>query len=207
MARTESRTVRFTRVLERAGQPHVHTLWLPPDKDPELKRARNAHRVMTLERVSGSGRTDFGVVGFDPQRDKGRQLLIFPKSLEPFEGARIIGVKFDLIAQPKVSPATAPRAKAKPKTKPARETKTPRARSEAPADKPPSPPSRARRGAARTDKAEHTAPKTAAADSPQTATDTALLREVRAAMKELQRGKAIAAYQRLERAVADADES
>jgi hypothetical protein len=33
--------------------------------------------------------------------------------------------------------------------------------------------------------------------------DTELIREIRAAMKDLQRGKSVSAYQRLERAIAD----
>lgn len=268
MARSTSdrKTVRFTRVVERSGEPHVHTLWLPPDKDPEFKRALAANRVMTVEQ--NVGKPDVGVVGFDDDSAQGGQFLIFPKSLKTFGGARVIGIKFDLIAQPKVvaasnethcapasarktaAPAAKTRARrddassakgkkhdahlahpadsASERGRPARRSDPKRARrlrsphalrtteeshsgnksraaretgseigvkphrstaTAANAAAPKSPPKRARRGSAARQKPS-SAPRA----------DRALLREVHAAMKELQRGQAVAAYQRLERA-------
>jgi hypothetical protein len=92
--------VRFTQVVERSGRPHVHTLWVPPAKDAEFKRARESHRLMTIQSGSISGKADAGFVGFDPAHPEGGQFLIFPKSLKRFEGARVVGIKFDLIEQP-----------------------------------------------------------------------------------------------------------
>ena len=77
----------------------MHTLWLPPDKDPELQRAQKAHRVMTIEPGSSGSKADAGTVGFERDAKLG-QFLIFPKSLKPFDGARVVGIKFDLIAEP-----------------------------------------------------------------------------------------------------------
>lgn len=94
------KTVRFTRVVKRSGRPHVHTLWVAPDEDPELRRARAAHRVMTV-RKSDTGKSDAGIVGFEPARDGSGQFLVFPKSLQPFAGSRVVGLKFDLVDQPK----------------------------------------------------------------------------------------------------------
>jgi hypothetical protein len=103
VARAGIKTVRFTQVVERSGQPQVHTLWLPPDKDPELQRAQKAHRVMTIESGGAGGKTDVGRVGFSPDSKRPAQFLIFPKSLKTFEGARVVGIKFDLVAQPKLA--------------------------------------------------------------------------------------------------------
>lgn len=106
---TRVKTVRFTQVVERSGKPHVHTLWIEPERDPEFKRARDAHRVMTVGR-SGAEKTDTGVIGLDPARARTGQLLVFPKSLQSFAGARVIGIKFDLVEQPKgvAAPASIP---------------------------------------------------------------------------------------------------
>lgn len=249
VARAAQKTVRFTRVVERSGQPRVHTLWLPPEKDPEFKRAREAHRVMTVE-PGGSGKTDVGIVGFDAAHDKGGQFLIFPKSLEPFADARVVGIKFDLIAQPKSVPAapeprSAAQAKRKPRPHPnpspaakttaraqvgaasARKENTlptgdgdnegTPATSEA-ASRPPEtslPLPAAERTASPSSAKTHAAarvkgpPLSTRRDSREATAanrgETALLRAVHAAMKDLQAGKAVAAYQRLERAVADAE--
>lgn len=193
MARAAPKTVRFTQVVERSGRPHVHTLWLPPEKDPEFKRARDAHRVMTIEQTPGGGRADIGMVGFDPRQDHGGQFLIFPKSLKPFEGARVVGVKFDLVEQPKLTaakklqPTTLPRRAKSPRPKPERIERRPG---------PPQPPHHAPE--APKEPRPAAAPTLEKKISPGHA---ALIREVRAAMQDLQRGKAVAAYQRLERAL------
>jgi len=226
------KTVRFTRVVERSGQPEAHALWLPPDKDPEFKRALAAHRVMSVQ--PRRGKTDLGFVGFDEKRSKGGQFLIFPKSLRSFEGAEVVGIKFDLIEQPKIvrvtgdphavptaarkaasaaakaraarelAAASKTEAKAESESEPATEEKTrptPRETSAAPARVSAprlarvAPPRHTRRAAA--PHALDTSSSRAA--SPDTAV---LVREIRAALKELQRGKTVAAYQRLEHAIA-----
>lgn len=224
------KAVRFTQVVERSGQPRAHTLWVQPDKDPELKRALSSHRVMTLVRGSGGGKTDFGVVGFDPQRHKNGQLLIFPKSLERFEDARVIGVKFDLLEQPKIvaasgdteespprhrkkrsPPPTTPKSKKSPpapaaaKTKVSADVADEAARSRVAAaprrsstrDQEPAP------ERARAKEATSTHARAASRKRPASSAERSLAREVRAAMDELQQSKAVLAYQRLERALAE----
>ncbi len=165
------KTVRFSRVVETAGRPEVHTLWVAPEKDPAFRRARDAHRVMTL--ASTRGKTDAGIVGYDPEQ-KSSEFLIFPKSLQHFAGARVVGIKFDLVEQPKTAPAKlefkAATGKKKTKAKP-----TPNV---IPFEPKPAPPKA----------------KPAAAPGP-------LVREVRAALKELEAGKSVAAYRRLQRAL------
>lgn len=201
MARSGAKNVRFTRVVERSGQPHVHTLWLPPDKDPELKRAREAHRVMTLETRPNGAKADVGHVGFDATHDANEQLLIFPRSLKPFEGSRVIGIKFDLVDQPKLAPAQrarhlAPRRRKSARTShPARLERVTEERA-SPAHEPAAKPKSA------SPHAQAARPAPAKSPSQPSAAHAALIREVRAAMKELQGGKAVAAYQRLEHALA-----
>ena len=186
MARAANKTVRFTQVVERSGRPRVHTLWLPPDEDPEFKRARHAHRVMTVEQSPGGGKADFGRVGFDEKHEHGGQFLIFPKSLKSFEGARVVGLKFDLVEQPKLASSRRPKRLSPPPK---------RAKSRAQPPSTPSPgermPSLAKRAA--------TAPRH---PQPSRADPDATLRdEVGAALKELEHGKYVIAYQRLERAL------
>ena len=212
MARTGSKTVRFAQIVERSGQPQVHTLWLPPEKDPELKRAQKAHRVMTVM-PGGGGKTDVGFIGFDPAHPKNGQFLIFPKSLKAFEGARVVGIKFDLVAQPKLAKATALKNAAVPVRQSARRTSPPsadpagkrrRRRTTNDDDKIVSfgpPPAASYRPPAQLPRS--IAPSTVAAKATRhrPAATRTLIREVRAAMKELKTGKSVAAYQRLERAV------
>jgi hypothetical protein len=230
VAAAARKTVRFTQVVERSGQPQPHTLWLPPEKDPELKRAIAADRVMTIEASTGGGKTDVGVVGFDRAHAGNGQFLIFPKSLKRFAGARVVGIKFDLVEQPKLAApetlkafARTPTARSKKHPPPA--PKTVRELEEEPTEPetPPIAPSVGRNphaaaashardkvkppGKTTGSKTTHasrqteTSPAHAKAARP-TPAEFALLREVRAAIKELQRGKSVAAYERLQRAAA-----
>lgn len=239
MPRAGNKSVRFSQIVERSGIPHVHTLWLPPDKDPELQRAQKAHRVMTIEQgASGAGTADVGTVGFKPEGSRPAQFLIFPKSLQRFDGARVVGIKFDLVAQPEL--ASADVLKAASASKPRRNSQAAAtARRAAAKDVPravkPSPASAAgaagkiettesavvpfeivkddepRRTAAdrkRWERSTGPAPKQGTRPTRPTASsraDGGLVREIRAAMKELQRGKSVAAYQRLERAIAQTE--
>lgn len=239
MARAGNKSVRFTKVVEESGEPHVHTLWLPPDKDPELQRAQKAHRVLTIESGTNGGKTDVGTVGFKPSAGNRAQFLVFPKSLKRFEGARIIGIKFDLVAQPKLaavevlkhtrtthprgaakrSPPPAPAAPKSPVTGESAESASPTddsppardvdkvaakagpgaRREEATVAPPQKPPAPVRASASKAKKGRATEVDT----PPSTAGQAALVREIRAAMKDLERGKSVAAYQRLERAVSN----
>ena len=186
-----AKTVRFTQVVERSGRPHSHTLWLAPDKDPELKRAIAAHRVMRIEPGPSGGKTDFGTVGFNASDSAGAQILIFPKSLKSFEGARVVGIKFDLVEQPKLENARAPAPK------PARRRSSPPPPAAARTPPPAAPPAPPKPGKPPPKPIEEkTGP-----DVPRDPAGDALVREVRAALKELEAGKAVAAYKRLQQAV------
>jgi hypothetical protein len=93
-------TIRFSKVVEAAGKPIVHLLWMDPAEDTNLQKAIKAARVMTIHQSPGATKADYGTVGFD--KDASSQVLIFPKSLKQFSGQRVIGIKYDLIDWPAV---------------------------------------------------------------------------------------------------------
>lgn len=230
MARPDRKTVRFTQVVEHSGEPRVHTLWLPPAQDAELQRAQKAHRVMTVQPAAPGGKADVGEVGLNARAGKPAQVLVFPKSLKRFEGARIVGIKFELVAHPKLDAVDPLAYSGPPKSKhPARtpaaptlpvRKQTPAARSSrtitvtpreteppqenvVPFAAAPEKPEPQKETRTKPPRKNAQPPRAAGTAPPQAATATRLIREIRAAMKELERGKAVAAYQRLERAVSE----
>ena len=115
------KTVRFGSVVETSGRPEVYLLLVDPKKDPEFQKALKADRVMTVHHAPG--KTDFGAVGYDP--DSRGQLLLFPRSLKKFAGARIVGLDYDLLDEEHESAKKiAPKAKSKPAARPKPESKT-----------------------------------------------------------------------------------
>lgn len=87
------KTERFRVVVEKSGQPEVHTLWLKPKADRHLQMLIKNNRIMTI-RPSETG-TDFGLAGF--HKGANARYLAFPKSLKRFEGNRIIGIDWQLV--------------------------------------------------------------------------------------------------------------
>src|ERR1700674_2631953 len=92
--------VRFSKIVEAAGNPVVHVLWIDPEQDPILKKAINANRVMTVHQGLPNAKADYGTVGF--QKGVSGQILIFPKPLKGFADKRVTGVKYDLLEWPTV---------------------------------------------------------------------------------------------------------
>ena len=86
-------TVRFSRVVEEAGQPETYTLWLPPDQDKVFAKLLRQNRVMTVHQETTGSKADYGTVGYTEGRHQ--SLLIFPKTLKSFAGQRIIGIKYN----------------------------------------------------------------------------------------------------------------
>jgi hypothetical protein len=82
------KTARFTRVVEKCGEPEVYTLWQKPGADRHFQSQIKNNRVMTIQK-SESG-TDFGFVGFKER--KSATYLVFPKSLKRFADKRIVGI-------------------------------------------------------------------------------------------------------------------
>lgn len=91
-------TVRFTQVVKECGRPDPVTLWTDPKKDPGFQAAFRSDRVMTVIQETVGTQKDFGLVGF--HQVEHASYWIFPESLEKFEGKRIIGIKYDLLAAP-----------------------------------------------------------------------------------------------------------
>ncbi len=87
--------MRFASVVEKAGKPGVHLILTDPEKDAVLQRAIKARRVMTARQATVGHSVDYGVVGF--QKGVSGQVLVFPKSLQAFEGAKIVGVRYELL--------------------------------------------------------------------------------------------------------------
>jgi hypothetical protein len=106
-------TVRFSKVVEAAGKPTVHVLWIDPAKDATLRNAVKTCRVMTVHQQPATSNADYGSIGFE--KNVSGQILIFPKSLKQFCDQRVVGVKYDLLEWP-----TVPKSRQAPKGLPSR---------------------------------------------------------------------------------------
>ena len=91
----KAETARFSRIVEKCGQPNVYTLWQKPAADQRFQAQLKNNRVMTVQK-SESG-TDFGVIGF--KESKGARYLVFPKSLKQFVDKRVVGVDWTLVRE------------------------------------------------------------------------------------------------------------
>ena len=130
------KTARFRQVVAACGRPSVHLLWVKPEQDRELMRAFEAHRVMSIHQAVRGTAKDFGSVGL--LKDRQTQLLVFPRSLRRFEGRRIVGIDYTLLA-PDPAPARAA-PPAPPKSPRSRTIRQPRAEKRpAPPRSPPAP--------------------------------------------------------------------
>ncbi len=115
------KTARFSNVVEKCGEPEAYLLLMDPVKDRTFQAALKAQRVMTVFQEALGTKTDRGEIGFQPGRN--RQFLLFPKSLRPFAGRAVVGIKYDLLASPDVlngerAPAPRPRKPKKAKRTP-----------------------------------------------------------------------------------------
>ena len=97
--RNAAPTARFAAVVQQAGAPEQVIPWKDPARDPKFQKAIREHRVMTITLPTVGTQKDFGVIGFE--REKNAAFLIFPKSLKQFAGKRIVGIKYDLLAPAK----------------------------------------------------------------------------------------------------------
>lgn len=95
--------MRFGDLVRNSGKPQVVTLWTKPEENPELTKAIKQRRVLTV--IQEPGKTDYGVFGLELR--PGALILVFPRPLPPMENTRVIGINFELVEQPVVSPAKA----------------------------------------------------------------------------------------------------
>ena len=118
--------IRFTQLVKASGRPHPATLWVAdPNKDPEFKKAIGENRILTIHHVNVGNKKESGEIGLQTGGAAG--YLIFPKPLPMAEGTRLIGLKFDMLAEADVKdPVKIKPAEAKPKTKPVKILKFPK---------------------------------------------------------------------------------
>jgi predicted lipid-binding transport protein (Tim44 family) len=173
-------TARFKSVVEQCGVPEVYTLWVEPRKDLTFQRALTQQRVMSVHQETVGTRKDYGEIGFTG--DLQAQLLIFPKSLKAFAGKRVVGIQYNLLGS---GPAAERQEDHRPQ------------KGDAPSRKP-------LRKIVRFPEQEPIASKAVRQSAGKTAAEPrfdrgGFLRQVRKAMQQLQDGKAVAAYQTLEK--------
>jgi hypothetical protein len=173
--------VRFTKVVEKAGEPEAHLVLVAPGQDRVLRTATKEHRVMTLFQETVGQKTDRGIVGFEAGTN--RQFLIFPKSLRAFEGKQVVGIKYELI-----------KVKEVPKSQRAAPPKEPRPPKKPQRVEPEEVPQQPAREVAKEETEERRGDRRSSEISE-------IKRKVRRAMKMLEQGKAVAAFNLLKEIV------
>jgi hypothetical protein len=91
----KTKTVRFSLVVEKCGNPNSYTLWQRPSADRHLQAQVKNNRIMTILKTESG--TDFGIASF--KEKKGASYLVFPKSLKRFADRRVVGIDWALIRQ------------------------------------------------------------------------------------------------------------
>jgi hypothetical protein len=184
------KTIRFTEVVGKSGQPEVYLLFTKPGEDAEFQKALKADRIMTVHTGTGA-QTDFGAIGYagDPQA----QILIFPRSLKAFGGRKVVGIKYDLLhaeeeSHPK-QPVQARKASAKKPDKKAEASGKRTARK----SKPSAP---VEKNVAQGKVLKFPAPEEEGSDE-----DSELKAAMRRALKALEEGKQVSAFHILQRAL------
>jgi hypothetical protein len=176
------KTERFASIVQDVGKPIAHLLLIAPEKDKVLQVAVKTHRVVTVHQNLTGGKADYGTVGFET--GGACQYFIFPKSLSKFQGARIVGIKYDLLNN------GTPKSRVKPAKPAAREpvrTKVPKKktkRQEIPSEK----------------LVNFTKPELEEPDEEVEAVQE-LKTQVRRAMDALEQGKQVAAFNLLKRII------
>lgn len=199
------KTARFSDLVETAGRPSPHTIWVDPKDDPELQRAIKAERVLTVHQANVGQSKDYGTVGYEA--DQQAQFLIFPKSLKLFRDRRVVGINYDKVETPPIQRAKPKEKKTTKHAAPSRHEKTDTARkllakltaeAESPVEtakeeKPAaSAPTEAKKPEIKASSPEKVAVSAEAISSGE------ILKEIRAVLKALEGGKSVPAYRRLQ---------
>lgn len=199
------KTVRFAELVAKAGAPEAHQMWVPPAKDAAFQRALKAHRVLTVHQENVGTKKDYGVVGF--HEEPHAQFLVFPKSLREFEGRRVVGVKYELLAadsRPASSRQAASTTENPEPAPPRKQATAGRSRESRTIVSFEPPPAAVALRTAEDSPERRAAPTRLAAVEPQpvqTPRERRLLAGVTRALRELETGKSIAAYKRLQQLV------
>ena len=91
----KTKTIRFSQIVEKCGQPNVFILWQKPATDRHFQTQLKNNRVMTVQKSEAG--TDFGIIGFKER--KGARYLVFPKSLKQFADRRVIGIDWTVVRE------------------------------------------------------------------------------------------------------------
>lgn len=171
---------------------------------------------MTIRQENVGSKKDFGLVGFSQEAPA--QFLIFPRSLKPFEGQRVVGINYELfdpspepgaafkgkepVAKKKAKPAP-PAVPAKPVVEAASRRRLLEAEPEQPKGHEPTltedvVPARSAKESSTEEKAR-TEDSTAKTKPAKDLDRSAVLKELKGAMKELEAGKAVLVFRRLEK--------
>ena len=92
-----AKQIRFSDLVRKCGRPETVTLWTEPQDNPLFMKAVPANRVLTLMLKPHGGHPDFGEIAFHQHANA--LYLVFPKSLPEEGGARVVGIRYDLIAE------------------------------------------------------------------------------------------------------------
>jgi hypothetical protein len=189
------KSVRFSKVVEKSGKPEVYLLM--SETDPDFNKALEAGKIMSLsDETHGSG-TEYGTVGYDKKRHG--QLLMFPKSLKSFADSRIIGIKYDLLAEDHGGNQEESSRPQKKETKQAKaKTPKPKAKAKSVVTK-----ATKHRPSASKPAAKKLIPFPAKKEESNEDEDDDLKAYVRQAMKALEKGNSVAAYNILKRIIPD----
>lgn len=93
-------TIRFSDLVKAAGKPEAKSLWIDPRQDRQFMQAVKQRRVMTVVQKPGSSKKDFGEVGFHQQPHA--SYFVFPRPIPAGTNSKVVGIKYDLIAEPTV---------------------------------------------------------------------------------------------------------
>lgn len=189
------KSVRFSKVVEKSGRPEVYLLM--SETDPDFHKAVEADKIMSLSGEAHGSGTEYGTVGYDKKRHG--QLLLFPKSLKSFADAKIIGVKYDLLAEERPSDEKEPATTRKKSVKKPKE-KTPK--HPVPV-KPAAEKATKKKKADPKPKAKKLIPFPAGKIENDGDEDDHLKLYVRQAMRALEKGNSVAAYNILKRIIPD----
>ena len=88
------KTARFKDVVKQCGRPELYVAWMDPKRDPQFQEAWRENRILSVKQMP-DGKKDFGEVGY--VNEPGVAYLVFPKSLDPFAGRKVIGIQYDLL--------------------------------------------------------------------------------------------------------------
>jgi hypothetical protein len=109
----KAKSVRFDSLVQQLGRPAQLILWTPPEQNRAFIKAVDENRVITILQPNVGTKKDFGAVGFLKKANVA--FLVFPKRIPYAPSTKVVGIKYDRIAESKPEGAV---YKAKPNGRP-----------------------------------------------------------------------------------------